>query len=230
MKKTLVLLVPLIIVLSGCTNTSSEQKETAPAAKPQNAVSTPAADNSLLWKPVIYLYPTTEQKINVTLGNSSNLKVTYPEYNNGWDVVAYPDGKIINLADNKEYSYLFWEGASDDQVYDLTTGFIVEGKNSSAFLQNTLGKIGLSPKEYNEFIVYWLPKMINNEYNLVHFATKEEYDDKISLNVNPKPDSMLRVFMVFKALDERAEIKAQNLTTFNRHGFSVIEWGGTEIK
>lgn len=230
MKKFLLLLVPLTIALGGCTNARPQQKETVPAAQPQNTVSAPAGENNLLWKPVIYLYPTSQQRLQVTLGNSANLKVTYPTYGQGWDVIAYPDGKIINLADNKEYSYLFWEGASDHQAYDLTTGFIVEGKDSAAFLQNALGKMGLTPREYNEFIVYWLPKMLNNPYNLIHFASNEEYADKVSLSVSPKPDSLLRIFMVFKALPAQTEITPQNLATFQRQGFSVIEWGGTEIR
>ena len=89
--------------------------------------------------------------------------------------------------------------------------------------------MGLTPKEYNEFIVYWFPKMQGNAYNLIHFAGKE-YTDNALLTITPKPDSMLRVFMVFKPLEKPVEIKEQKLEHFERKGFSVIEWGGSEIK
>jgi len=61
-------------------------------------------------KPNIYLYPTDKQDTIVKLNFTGDIAVTYPTYNpkiSGWDVTAYPDGRIINKADNKEYSYLF---------------------------------------------------------------------------------------------------------------------------
>ena len=36
---------------------------------------------------------------------------TYPTYNDGWEVTAYPDGRLINKADGTEH-YLFWEGGA----------------------------------------------------------------------------------------------------------------------
>lgn len=181
-------------------------------------------------KPVIYLYPEQEQNIDVKLNPPDNLTVSFPEYKNGWQVTAYPDGKIINIDDGKEYSYLFWEGIDKTATYDLSSGFIVKGSETVEFLQDKLTKLGLTPKEYNEFIVYWLPQMQNNEYNLIHFATKEEYNDKTILDISPKPDSMLRVLMIFKKINNKININPQEIKPFHRNGFVVVEWGGTEIK
>ncbi len=178
-----------------------------------------------------YLYPTQAQKIDVQLNYEGEFTVTYPEYHNGWNVFAYPDSKIIDLKDNKEYSYLFWEGESNQDVnYDLSTGFVVSGEETAIFLQEKLAEIGLTPREYNEFIVFWLPQLLNNEYNLIHFASKEEYDDRAELDIDPEPDSTLRVFVVFKSLDEIIEIQTQKIEAFNRGGFSVVEWGGTILQ
>jgi len=41
---------------------------------------------------------------------------------------------------------------------------------------------------------------------------------------------MFRVFMAWKALDAPVDIKPQTLVTFERKGFTVVEWGGAEIK
>lgn len=180
-------------------------------------------------KPVIYFYPQQKQDISVKLGFRGQLTTTYPDYNQGWDITAYPDGKIINRADNKEYSYLFWEGKDSDAKYDLRSGFIVKGTEAAEFLQLKLAALGLAPKEYNEFIVYWLPYLQHNEYNLIHFATKDEYDDRAILDINPQPDSILRVFMVFKRIDGNIKITPQVIKPFNRKGFTVIEWGGTNL-
>jgi len=179
-------------------------------------------------KPVIYLYPTSEQRVTVKLNYKGKLTCTYPEYNDGWNVTAYPDGKLINLEDNKEYSYLFWEGESDVK-WDMTKGFVVKGEDTRDFLQEKLSLMGLIPKEYNEFIVYWLPQMENNKYNLIKFA-EEEYEKLAPLEITPKPDSVQRIFMVFKELNKAIEVEDQELKAFKREGFTVIEWGGTEVK
>jgi hypothetical protein len=184
-----------------------------------------------LEKPAIYLYPAQKQDTEVRLIFDGQLAATYPDYDykiKGWSIVAYPDGKLINKADNREYSYIFWEGIADNSKYDFSTGFIIKGSDTKEFLQSALSKLGLTPKEYNEMIVYWLPKMQNNKYNLIHFAGSE-YADRAKLIITPKPDSILRVFMVFRALDEYQNIKPQELPNFDRKGFTVVEWGGTEL-
>lgn len=189
-----------------------------------------SSGSDMIKKPVIYLYPDERQQINVNVEYEGDLFVTYPEYNNSWNVIADPNGTITNLADNREYSYLFWEGNSEDANYDLSTGFVVSGAETVNFLQEKLAALGLTPKEYNEFIVFWLPQMQDNPYNLIHFASKEEYDDRAVLNIDPEPDSMLRVFMTFKKLDRKVEVEPQTIKPFTRKDFTVVEWGGTEIK
>ena len=181
-------------------------------------------------KPAIYLYPETRTNINVKLDLKAKLIVSYPEYNSneGWIVVADPDGSLINLADNKEYSYLFWEAETYNADFDLTKGFVVKGADTVSFLQTVLPQIGLNPVEYNEFIVYWYPKMKDNKYNLIHFAGKE-YTDMAKLTISPTPTSVLRVFMVYKPLQEPIVIEPQSFSQFERKGFTVVEWGGLEL-
>ncbi|MDR3599488.1 MAG: hypothetical protein P4L49_03235 [Desulfosporosinus sp.] len=161
--------------------------------------------------------------------SSYELKSDQEGYKHGWEVIAHPDGTMLNLGDNKEYSYLFWEGILADNRWDMTKGFVVAGKDTKDFLQDKLSLMGLTPKEYNDFIVYWLPKMQDNPYNLITFAN-EEYEQRVHLSIAPNPDSVLRVFMVYKPITEKIDIPSQQLTTFNRTGFSVVEWGGSEVR
>lgn len=179
-------------------------------------------------KPVIYLYPTVEQQVQVKLDYKDELTCTYPEYKNGWEVIAQPNGDLINKDDNKEYSYLYWEGNSNVN-WDFSKGFVVQGEDTREFLQEKLEYMGLIPREYNEFIVYWLPILEENKYNLIHFAG-EEYDDYAKLQITPQPDSILRVMMVYKPLNKPIEVEEQILKPFDRKGFTVVEWGGTESK
>lgn len=178
-------------------------------------------------KPVIYLYPTKEQKVSVELQYQGELTCTYPRYEDGWEVIARPDGTLINLKDNSEYSYLYWEGITD-HTWDMSKGFVIKGEDTEEFLKQKLAYLGLTPREYNEFIVYWLPMMQNNKYNLITFAG-EDYENIAKLNVIPQPDSILRVMMIFKPLNKPIKVEEQKLETFTRKGFAVIEWGGIKI-
>ena len=71
--------------------------------------------------------------------------------------------------------------------------------------------------------------MQGNKYNLITFQN-EIYTEAAKLEITPKPDSILRVFMVYKPLEELMEIEEPNIETFHRKGFAVVEWGGTEVK
>jgi len=178
-------------------------------------------------KPVIYLYPTepTDVSVRVTFPLGGDFTCTYPDYGDGWNVTAYPGGRIINKADGYEYSYLYWEGDGPAN-WDFSRGFVVKGSDTAAFLRDKLSYLGLTPREYNEFIVYWLPLMQGNDYNLITFQT-QAYENCAKLQVSPKPDSVLRVFMAYKPLDKYIAVPEQKLTRFERNGFTVIEWGGT---
>lgn len=179
------------------------------------------------FKPVIYLYPTETAEVSVRLSLDGHFTCTYPDYGTGWQVTAKPDGTLYDKRDGNEYSYLYWEAALNAD-WDMTKGFVVEGKDTAEFLREKLSYMGLTPREYNEFIVYWLPQMQDNRYNLITFQT-DEYTDAAKLDISPAPDSLLRVFMVYRPLDEFAEVEEQELSTFERNGFTVVEWGGTEF-
>ena len=179
-------------------------------------------------KPVIYLYPEQAQEVYVQLELDGEFTCTYPEYDNGWKVKAYPDGTLRDQVTGKEYNYLFWEGTSGTG-YDLSRGFVVEGKDTAEFLEEKLAYLGLNERESNEFIVYWLPRMEENNYNLITFQG-EKYTEHAKLKISPEPDSILRVFMVYKPLDKEVDIPEQELEPFEREGFTVIEWGGAEME
>lgn len=188
----------------------------------------PHRNDPVAYKPVIYLYPESETVCSVRLDYNGTLTCTYPVYNDGWDnFTAYPDGTLI-FPDGRQYYALFWEGVTNAE-YDFSKGFCVKGTDTAEFLYDILKKAGLNEKESNEFIIYWLPRMQNNAYNLISFQTTA-YTDNAKLTVTPEPDTMIRVFMAYKPLEEYAEIEPQNITAPERNGFTVVEWGGTEIK
>lgn len=178
-------------------------------------------------KPVIYLYPEATTAVSIRLDYDGQLTCTYPTYENGWVVTAAPDGTLTD-AKGQTYNYLYWEGVTAAE-YDLTEGFCVAGADTAAFLEDALTQLGLTRREANEFIVYWLPRMEGNPYNQISFQ-QEAYTDSAKLTVTPAPDSILRVFMVWKPLNKPVDIPAQTLPAFERHGFTLVEWGGAKVQ
>ena len=184
-------------------------------------------EEELTAKPVIYLYPQEETDVAVTLDYDGELTTTYPAYDDGWSVTATPDGTLYDQQ-GREYSYLFWEGITDT-AYDFSRGFCIPGEDTAEFLRSSLEKLGLNPREYNEFIVYWLPRMEGNAYNLIAFQS-DDYTDHARLTISPEPESILRVFMAWQPLQEPVEIEPQDLPSFTRTGFTVVEWGGVQVR
>lgn len=194
---------------------------------PPETVQTTTVPLPVTEKPVIYLYPTTDTLVSVKLDYRGKLTATYPAYRDGWTVHAAPDGTLTDPTTGRQYYCLYWEGI-DEVEYDLSRGFVVAGVDTAAFLEDALATLGLTAREANEFIIYWLPRMEGNAYNLITFQT-DAYTENAPLTVTPAPDSMLRVFMAWKPLDAPIDIAPQTLPTFERTGFAVVEWGGTQL-
>ena len=184
------------------------------------------ADPGVCYKPVIYLYPETETEVSVKLFLDGELTCTYPSYDGGWKVTAAPDGTLTD-AKGQTYSYLYWEGKTGT-AWDMTEGFCVRGEDTAAFLEEALEQLGLTRREANEFIVYWLPLMQENPYNLISFQT-DLYTNAAKLDISPVPDTVIRVFMAWQASESYVPMEAQHLSAPERTGFTVVEWGGTEI-
>lgn len=189
-------------------------------------VSTFQLEEGKAYKPVIYLYPEEETEVSVKLDLNGRLTCTYPEYKDGWKVTAVPDGTLTDV-NGQIYNYLYWEGETNTN-YDLSKGFCVKGKDTAKFLEDALRRLGLNRKEANEFIVYWLPLMQDNPYNIISFQT-DIYTDAAKLNINPSPDTLIRVFMTWQSADKYVNLPEQQLSAPERNGFTVVEWGGTEI-
>ena len=178
-------------------------------------------------KPVIYLYPEAETDVTVRLDYAGDLTCTYPAYDGAWRVAAAPDGTLTDER-GQTYRYLYWEG-TDNVQYDFSEGFCVPGSETAAFLEDALVQLGLTRAEANEFIIYWLPQMEQNAYNLISFQS-DAYTDAAKLTITPQPDTLLRVFMAWKPLTSAVEIAPQTLTAPERTGFTAVEWGGAKVQ
>lgn len=182
-------------------------------------------DDLIAYKPILYLYPEKGTNVSVKLQNEDKLLTTYPQYKNGWNVFAKANGDLYD--ENGKYYYaLYWDELNPNSV-DFQTGFYVTKEKAISFLEEKLSIIGLNDRERNEFIMYWLPKLEENGKSLVYFELTEERELYNKLMISPKPDSLLRINMHIKKVEQEVFIKEQILSHFDRVGFVAVEWGGT---
>jgi len=176
-------------------------------------------------KPILYLYPKKETKVKVTFAKPKKLTTTYPKYNDGWKVTAKPNGDLTD--ENKNYYYgLYWEEKSNNNI-DFKKGYYVTKDEALTFLEDKLKYIGLTDRERNEFIIYWLPVLEKNKKSVVYFELTEERQKKNELIIEPKPDSLLRLSIHIKKVDKKPKnLEKQKLSNFKRKGFVAVEWGG----
>ncbi len=176
-------------------------------------------------KPVLYLYPTNNNtKINISFENKELLDTTYPKYDNNWTFYADKNGDLTDLKGNKYYA-LYWDEKTYKRI-SFDTGFYVTKENAITFLEEKLDYIGLNYKEKNEFIMYWLPILEKNEKSLVYFEFTNSRQSFNRININPAPDSLLRLAIHIKKVNNKVDIKKQKLIKFERKGFTAVEWGG----
>lgn len=178
-------------------------------------------------KPVIYLYPEKSQEVSVKVFPNGGFTKTIPSYNTGWNVFADTDSNLTNLVDQKVYPYLFWEGIAYE-YNPPKAGYVLAPYELDERLNTILMEMGLNQKESDDFREFWVPEMLKVKapFYKVSFLDQEVFEALAPLQVEPKPDSVLRIFMDYKPLKSFIELPEPKVEKFERKGFSVIEWGG----
>ncbi|MFX0028015.1 MAG: hypothetical protein ACFE8B_02305 [Candidatus Hermodarchaeota archaeon] len=177
-------------------------------------------DGLIAYKPAIYLYPQETSNIKVSLSINGEITVSEPEYNNGWDVVVEPGGKI-----ESRYDYLFYE-ARLNYLETPEEGWCVEYEHLELWMNNTLKELGLNEKESKEFKVFWLDFIPIANYYEIKLLSKEYLDLNMGLIIDPKPETIIRVMLTFSPYQNAVEKDTPLINTPIRSGFTVVEWGG----
>lgn len=191
----------------------------------------PADQEMMVDKPVLYFYSDQTIDFSATVKPIGQFTFTYPSIENGWNGTANPDGTVrIN---DRSYPYLFWEAKCPlvAATTDLSEGFIVQGNETVAFLEKQLSAMGLNEREQTDFITYWGPKLSGNRVNFVHFLFNNSCNTIADLTITPQPDNQFRIYMIWSELtnDSIPSPTPQVIPNFKRNGFTVVEWGGSEI-
>jgi hypothetical protein len=168
--------------------------------------------------PNIYLYPTTTTQVQVTLDfpEGTGLATSLPAYNEGWNVWVNPEGLI-----DEQYGYLFYENSSFPEL-QTETGWLVDGNNLSSELARLLELQGFQGSEITDFLEFWLPVLPEFPWYQI---TPQNPELSATLEINPAPESLLRILWHIRPLPIPVELTAPQIQPFERNGFTVVEWG-----
>ncbi len=183
-------------------------------------------------KPVIYLYPESEIDFSLTIRPKGKLAFTYPFYNEAWKGSALPNGDIT--IENETFNYLFWEA---DQTLSLNIispekGAVINREETIRFLEKQLNAFGFNSKEKADFITFWGPQLVQNEFNYIYFVLNEEAINFAELVVNPEPDNVFRFYILTCPVANPMDyhyLEPQLIESIKREGFTLLEWGGSVI-
>ncbi len=207
-------------------------------------------------KPVIYLYPEEPTNISVRFDTSVQLTTQIPQYQDGWYVLAQPNGMLTDISDNhgsceryttnhfgaeyakhacaqNQYPYLYWAGNVRAAGLPKPAGGWVVSRNQLAeFLAAKLTLMGLNQIERQDFLSYWVPMMQRQQapYYQLGFLQTRELGVLFPMVVTPQPDTIFRILLDYTPLQSMPDQlpAPQELERVERTGFTLIEWGGVK--
>ncbi|KAK0437622.1 hypothetical protein EV421DRAFT_2060249 [Armillaria borealis] len=193
-----------------------------------------------------------------------------------WNVNTHEDHTMTDTATGARVSYLFWEAETnpglppsppssprlgqshsdviprfDPLMAELTdsNSVVLPTSKTALYLDKALTTLGLHVEARTSFITYWLPSILKHDFVALRFLPQASYEHAAPLDVEPKPDVVTRVFMLFKRVcdDELDEwegslSRASENVEFWKDVVDVdcdgmkngalfsLEWGGMEVK
>ncbi|KAF7295970.1 Ubiquitin-domain-containing protein [Mycena kentingensis (nom. inval.)] len=218
-------------------------------------------------KPVVYLFSpeSIAASVEVALGPVWSLSHLYPRPASAsaqsvkWQVKTHPDGNLTDLKSGVDVAYLFWEAdvhegrppttdAFDPAncACDATNSVLVPTEGIATYLNKVLTSLGLHTEAKTSFITYWLPHFAGHDNIALRFVPQVDYEKAAALTVEPAPDVVTRVCMLFTGVSNEEVARWSGLET--RDGdywkdivgvdvqrvhdtslFRVLEWGAMEV-
>ncbi|KAJ7129884.1 hypothetical protein C8R43DRAFT_896591 [Mycena crocata] len=189
-----------------------------------------------------------------------------------WNVRTHPNGNLTESNTGLDVAYLYWEAHTNHELpisppaspihaqahprkifspltSDLnpTDSVLVRVSEITPYLDKVLLALGLHTEARTSFITYWLPSFLKHTHVALRFVPQEAYEVTATLDIDPAPDVVTRVFILFKgvpgdALDLWKEARPTEDCVrwretvgvdFDRAAdvtlFRVLEWGGMEV-
>ncbi len=186
-------------------------------------------------KPVLYVYTDTPKQLDVSVQvKHGAITVTYPKPNVTskkeimWSVETTSDQKLV--VKTRTYPYLFYEGVNLVPERGWTKYDTVFSSNLDSYFETVLSSFGLNSKERNDFIIYWAPLMIKNNWDVQWIHTME-LDQLAPIKIKNQGENEShetnRMWMIAKPSSGNQErIRMPEKISRGIHETLVVEWGG----
>lgn len=180
-------------------------------------------------EPLVYVYSEKPTDIKISLCDDLKLIAAEPNYSGAWDLQTIPPNRVRVRGEKRSFRYLFWEGTADSHFPEMDSGWVIEREKIEDFFEDTLSKLGLNDRERIDFKEYWV-ELLEREgfpFYKIEFFPQKIVDKICPLQIEPKPDTYLRVHMRATGISEKVKISEPVLPNVSsRKGLTVIEWGG----
>lgn len=174
----------------------------------------------------LYLYPQEETLVTVKVKPPVQIIYSAPEYNNnGWQVLAKPDGELITKEGEifNKISYTYSTSLDTLPKY----GLVVSKENLIVSLEEYAKTLGLMGQEITDFVSFWQENLPNSPYYFISHFNQEESKKILPLEINPKPETLIQVVMYFKPLKQPMVVLPPVFEKIpERKGFVAVDWSG----
>lgn len=132
----------------------------------------------------------------------------------------------IYFPNHETARYISYDNSDISEVDRPNEGRIISFDNLDRDLYQLAEDVGLNSKEKDVFVEYFKDKLPQATY---YIATLSDYDSAKKVmpwNIEPKPDSEIRLLFLFQPLLEKPVIKEQKFKHFQRNGFTALDFAG----
>ena len=126
----------------------------------------------------------------------------------------------------RTYPYLFWEAEQAGWTLDRARATLVGDGQATSFLERVCDAYALTDRECADLVTYWMPEMSRHPYVIVQLVDRGTWDARARLQIDPAPDTVVRLFMLLEPTDTPVATGDPALPRHERHGFTAVEWGG----
>lgn len=173
----------------------------------------------------LYLYPTKPTNVSVKVNNAKVLTSNVPYGANGFEVLANPNGKLVQ-SDGSVVGRIDYDYATSN-VPAPTRGYVVAKDNLSTTLWRYAVNLGLNNSETQDFVQFWLAKLPESPYYFMGHYSDDVVKQKLDLAITPKPDTLVQSIMYFKPLAAPVAAEApQFAPILPRTGFVAVDFSG----
>ena len=118
-----------------------------------------------------------------------------------------------------------WKTNVIPDLWQYVEGWVVAMDDLTEFFEKNLKDYSFNENEIADFIEFWIPELKDSPYYEIYPQYTEMVNRVIKLKISPYPDAKLRLHYVIKESEKFFELPAPEIPAFDRHGFTITEWG-----